>query len=42
MKRIKMIIIKKSSFADRVFAKVFFLFNNSDKYKGAEWSTKAL
>ena len=32
----------KSSLAERVFVKLLFFFTNSDKYMGAEWSTKAL
>ena len=32
----------KSSLAERVFVKLLFLFTNSDKYMGVEWSTKAL
>ena len=32
----------KSSLAERVFVELLFFFTNSDKYKGAVWSTKAL
>ena len=32
----------KSSLADRVFVELLFFFTISDKYTGAEWSTKAL
>ena len=32
----------KSSLAKHVFVKLLFFFTNSDKYMGAEWSTKAL
>ena len=32
----------KSSLAERVFDELLFFFTYSDKYMGAEWSTKAL
>ena len=32
----------KSSLDERVFVKLLFFFNNSDKYMGEEWSTNAL
>ena len=32
----------KSSLAERVIVELLFFFTNSDKYMGAEWSTKAL
>ena len=36
------ITINKSSLAERVFVELLFFFTNSDKYMGAEWSTKVL
>ena len=32
----------KSLLAERVFVELLFFFTKSDKYMGAEWSTKAL
>ena len=32
----------KSSLAERVFVELLFFFTNSNKYMGAEWSTKAI
>ena len=32
----------KLSFAESVFVEVLFLFTNSDKHTGAEWSTTTL